>query len=120
MQQGRPLASRPKDWDKVRTGAGVPGLLCHDLRRSGVRNLRRLGVQESVAMRISGHKTRAIFERTTSLTESTLPTLPADSTRSKTLQQWSLAKASGTIWHDCGQLHQNCGRRADEANCCFA
>ena len=43
--------------------AGVDGRLVHDLRRMAVRNLERAGVSRSVAMKLTGHKTEAVYRR---------------------------------------------------------
>jgi hypothetical protein len=43
--------------------AGLVGLLPHDFRRTAVRNLERAGVPRSVAMKLVGHKTEAMYRR---------------------------------------------------------
>lgn len=60
---GRPWSDLLGHFQRACEVAGVTGVWFHDLRRSFVTNARRRGVQESVVMKMSGHKTREVFAR---------------------------------------------------------
>ena len=62
-RNGKPIRSYSSAWDTACKKAGVAGHLVHDLRRTAVRNLERAGVSRSVAMKLTGHKTEAVYRR---------------------------------------------------------
>jgi len=62
-RNGKPIKEFQRTWKSACKAAGLPGRIPHNFRRSAVRNLVRAGIPERVAMQMTGHKTRSVFER---------------------------------------------------------
>ena len=62
-RDGIPVRRWRTAWRTACQAAGVPTRFLHDCRRTAPRNLIRANVPERVALLLTGHKSRAIFDR---------------------------------------------------------
>ena len=72
MRRGKPIKSVREIFNRVRREVGLTDLVFHDMRHTATTNLRRAGVDALTAMKITGHKTMAVFKRYNTIDEDDL------------------------------------------------
>jgi integrase len=63
QREGKPVFDFEKSWKTACELSGVDETIFHDFRQTAVTNMVEAGYSEKDAMEISGHRTRAIFDR---------------------------------------------------------
>jgi integrase len=86
-RNGKPVRNCKGMWKSACIAAGCPGRLMHDMRRTASRNLINAGVSEKTAMRITGHKTRTVFDRYCITSKNDLDNAVLKLTEAQTLTQ---------------------------------
>jgi len=62
-RDGKPVKDFRAVWDKTCEAVGLQGKIFHDYRKTAVRDLIRSVIPKRVAMQISGHRSRNVFDR---------------------------------------------------------
>jgi integrase len=70
--KGRPVKSIKWVFARVRQQTGITNTVFHDYGHTATTNLRRAGVDALMAMKITGHKTMAVFKRYNTIDEQDL------------------------------------------------
>jgi integrase len=71
-RNGQQVKSIKRVFTRVRQETGIRNAVFHDFRHTATTNLRRAGVDALTAMKITGHKTMAVFKRYNTIDEQDL------------------------------------------------
>jgi integrase len=63
QRTGKPIRIFRKAWINACKAAGCPGRIPHDPAHGRAQPRVRAGVPDTVAMKLTGHKTRSVFDR---------------------------------------------------------